>query len=566
LFAVVGGYNLVSLALEHQSDQAQGVNIIIHNEDFLRHTSDSFDNVLIQSSIKLSNGQVVLCCVGMIRGSLHRCCGSILRYNLLTMLGKIWDICKNVCHLEPDKLVVVGVSGGADSLCLFDLLLQAKYPVLAVYFDHRLRAEAAVEALEVERLAGGRQALFSVGSGDVRQYADQHGISIEAAARLLRYRFLFAQAEAHQAQAVAVAHHADDQVETVLMHLVRGSGLGGLGGMVWVQLPNPWSETIPLVRPMLATWRNEIVEYCQQHGLQAMEDRTNADRTYTRNRIRHELVPLLQTYNPQVKEALWRLSQVAQSEAQAASLWAEQLGSAAFPQETEAALALDPNAITAQPVAIQRQVIRRGLARLRRGLEDVDFGLVERAVLALQNPPATRQLELGLGLRLVWEPDQVWLAAWEADLPVGGWPQLPVECSEPLLLEAQGCLELGEGWRLGLEVISAQEAWLAAPANPDPFQAWMDADQAGSPLWVRCRSPGERFQPLGMGGHSQKLADFMINVKMPRRARTRWPLVCAGSQVVWVPGYALSHAVRLREATTRVYHLQVGRELSGITV
>jgi tRNA(Ile)-lysidine synthase len=484
------------------------------------------------------------------------------------MLEKLAGVFRERCHLVPGKLVVVGVSGGADSLCLFDLLAEAGYPLLVIYYNHNLREAAAGESLAVRQMTRREKVTFVPGSGDVRRYADQHSVSIEMAARLLRYRFLFAQAEAAQAQAVAVAHHADDQVETVLMHLVRGAGLDGLGGMDMVQYPNPWSEHIPLVRPLLEAWRSEIEAYCQRRGLQPLEDLTNTDIAITRNRIRHELIPFLEGYNPQIREALQRLSRIIQDEAQALQDVIETAWRKCLVQETAGALAFDDQAMGDLPVALQRQMLRLAILRARGNLADVDFALIERAVHAIRNPPAARQLHLGLGLRMVWERDQapgrknrraslLWLAAWEADLPEPDFPLLQQSLPDRLVLPAPGSLIIAPGWQLVVAETSPEQAWRTAPHNPDPYQAWLDVDRIELPLSVRPRRPGERFQPLGMGGHSQKISDLMINKRLPARARERWPIVCAGGVSIWVPGLSLNHAVRLRQATQRVIHIML---------
>jgi len=160
----------------------------------------------------------------------------------------------------------------------------------------------------VAQTARGLDCAFVRGDGDVAQMAATEKMSIEAAARKARYLFLFAEAERLEAQAVVTAHTADDQVETLLMHLIHGSGLNGLRGMQPRTLLNPYSSKIPLVRPLLDTWREELEVYCREKQLQPRVDVTNADPTYLRNRIRLELIPLLAGYNPRIKERLTGLA------------------------------------------------------------------------------------------------------------------------------------------------------------------------------------------------------------------------------------------------------------------
>ncbi|MBI3739868.1 MAG: tRNA lysidine(34) synthetase TilS, partial [Chloroflexi bacterium] len=167
------------------------------------------------------------------------------------MLEKLESILRKQCDLDPQKPLLVGVSGGPDSLCLMDILRQAGYRIIVAHFNHKLRPEADVEATDVEKTAARYMLQCVVESADVRMHANAEGLSIEEAARNLRYKFLFAQARRFKAQAVAVGHTADDQVETVLMHFIRGAGLNGLKGMAYRTHLSIFDAEIPLVRPLL---------------------------------------------------------------------------------------------------------------------------------------------------------------------------------------------------------------------------------------------------------------------------------------------------------------------------
>ena len=209
------------------------------------------------------------------------------------MLTRILQSATQNCGLRAGHVVLVGVSGGPDSLCLLDALYRLGFQSIAAYFNHRLRPEAEAEQDEVKRFATGLKIPFVGGSGDVARLASDQGKTIEEAAREMRYAFLFESARAYCVDAVAVGHNADDQVETVLMHLLRGSGLAGLRGMDYRTLTQ-WDDRIPLVRPLLGLWRDEIMGYCAETGLQPLLDSSNLERAYLRNRIRLDLVPALE--------------------------------------------------------------------------------------------------------------------------------------------------------------------------------------------------------------------------------------------------------------------------------
>ncbi len=470
------------------------------------------------------------------------------------MFEQIPTILQKDCSLKADLPVLVGVSGGPDSLCLADLLQHSGYQVIVAHFNHRLRPEAEADARKVAKFAEAK-GMRCVGSGaDVALYAETHSLSIEEAARELRYQFLFNQALQCECQAVAVGHTADDQVETVLMHLLRGAGLAGLRGMDYRWLPNAWSTEIPLVRPLLDTWRGEIMEYCTMMGLQPVQDASNLDRSYFRNRLRLDLLPTLENYNPRIRQALWRTANVLSADY---AVLEEQTGQAwqgCLRAVGEGYVCLGRSALMGQLLGLQRAIIRRAIALLRPGLRDVDFEAVERAIHFLESPPKTGQTDLVAGVRLAIEGELVWLLRKEADLPGARWPQLQPGVDFPL--ETPGFLELPGGWRLVSEMVDDPADGLRqAQANADPFQAWVDLESLSVPLRVRGRQAGDQISPLGMGGHSLKLSDLMINLKVPRRARARWPLVVSGEAIVWVPGFRLAHPFRIKTGTLRCVHL-----------
>ncbi len=455
-------------------------------------------------------------------------------------------ILRDACRLDPTRPIVAGVSGGADSLCLLGVLHEAGYPVVAAHFNHRLRPEADREQAAVEALARSLGLDFVAGAADVGAFAEAEGLSIEQAARTLRYRFLFAEARQRGAQAVAVGHTADDQVETVLMHFLRGSGLSGLKGMTWRALLPSFDPVIPLVRPLLGLRRADTEAYCRERHWQPVQDPSNADPAYLRNRLRHELLPALEAYNPRLRQALLRAASALQGDFElldeiVAAAWerALRLCQPGF-------VALDRAALTGMSRPLRRNLFRRAAGLLRPGLGDLDFASLERAA-------DLRPADLTGGLRLFVEGGLIYLAACEADLPMADYPQ--VDGPRPLL---EPRTDLGGGWTLAIERMARDEVLSDDYSSSDPWTAWLDAEALVGPLSVRPRRPGDRFQPLGMG-EPMKLQDFFVNAKLPRRARARWPLVCAGEQIVWAPGLRLAHPVRVTAGTRRLLKLRLFR-------
>jgi tRNA(Ile)-lysidine synthase len=471
----------------------------------------------------------------------------------VTLIDRIRGVLLQNGRFDPRQPLVVGVSGGPDSLCLLDCLHQLGLPMVVAHFDHQLRPNSAEDALKVAQMAAERGLPFEQAAGDVMAFSRQEHMSVEEAARTLRYRFLFEAANRRAAQAVAVGHTADDQVETVLMHLLRGAGLAGLKGMQAVSTHEAWDARIPLVRPLLNVWRSEIEAYCQECGLTPLIDATNQQTTYFRNKLRHELVPELQRYNPQVKEVLLRTADVLAGDWGVVEQAADQAWGEVLLEVLPGACVVDREKLRSLPIGLQRAILRRMLAALRPGLRDIDFETVERAVAFIAHPSRSRGLDLSQGLRLTWETGRLILAEPGVELVDQDRPRLPAGAE--LLLEPPGQILLEGGWRL----LADSKAPTGDVRSTAAWEAWLDGDALVYPLVVRPAGLGERFQPFGMQGRSQKMSDFWINAGVPRRNRASWPLVYSAGQIVWVPGYRIAESVKVTEASRQVVHLQMIR-------
>lgn len=461
----------------------------------------------------------------------------------------------------PDAPILVGVSGGPDSLCLLHALLQLGYPVIAAHYNHLLRDDAGEDAAFVQDAASRLGVPFVGGQGDVPGFSRAEGLSIEDAARTLRYRFLFAQARAFDAQAVAVGHTAGDQAETVLMHFLRGAGLDGLRGMRPRTVLPVWDAEMPLVRPLLEVSREDILVYCQENNLQPRFDVTNQDTTLFRNRLRHELIPYLETFNPRFREGITRMSKTLAADQEMLHTLTDQAWTTCLLRAGQTYLGLSTPIFRQQPLSIQRRILRKGIETLRPGLRDVDFAALER-VLAFLAAGKDGVCEVIGNLRLFGEGERFWLAEDESDLPTDEWPQMD---AGPVLLALGEEIPLRAGWRLRANAVPTLSAALSAAPSPipaGPDRVWVDAARRAGrslfPLTVRCRRPGDIFQPMGMK-QPVKLSHFFVNEKIPRRARDFWPLVCAGDEIVWIPGVRLGERFRVGAESREVFELSLFR-------
>jgi len=464
------------------------------------------------------------------------------------------------CNLIPGKPILLGVSGGADSLALMHGLNALGFELIIAHLDHAIRPESQGEADFVEKLAASFDLPFVRKRRDVKTIAEQEGQSLEEAAREIRYQFLFNQARLHQAQAVAVAHHADDQVETVLMHLLRGAALPGLSGMPYRRVMHTWDIIFFFLRPLLGFRREEINAYVADIGLEPCFDLSNLDTTYFRNRLRHELIPNLKTYNPQVRQILWRMADVLRAEDHFLDDLTEEAWKENLIARSEDTVELRRSTFINLDKALQRRILRRAIALLRPDLRDVGFDAVERGLAFIIAPSKGKEIDLVARLNIALLGDILIVTAWDADLPEWDKPLLP-STSFNSALGLNAALSLKHGWRINATHLQeVPDAVMDQVDTIDAHEAWLDFDTLEMPLTVRGREEGEVWQPLGMAGHSQKISDFFINEKVPAHLRDLWPLVCSGEQIAWVVGMRPSEVFKVTRATQRVLELRLIRD------
>lgn len=459
---------------------------------------------------------------------------------------------------DMERQILVGVSGGPDSLSLLHLLLKNNYRVIAAHYHHGLRTDADQDARFVEKTARSWDIPFVMEKGDVNAYATDRGLSIEEAARILRYRFLFAEAEKRDAAAVAVGHTADDQAETVLMHILRGTGLRGLSGMDPVDLTHQWSENIPLARPLLAVWGEEIEDYCQRHDLHPIQDPSNLEMKHLRNRVRHHLIPELETYNPQIKEALWKMAHILRGEHGLIKDRTRKLYQQTVKAEGEGYRIFPIDVLRDLYNADLRRIIRKVLVDLQAPSGQVEYSQVERVMRFITQPTRSGKDQVGGKIEVKLQAGQIIFSRLDSDPPLVSYPQL--KKGSTLSLDGAGCYPLGQGWVFELRIVrEIPPVRDEIMENNDPFQAWLDREPLSLPLTITSRKLGDRFSPLGMAGGSIKVSDLMINEKIPSEARRDWPILRWQDQIVWVPGCRIAHFARVTDATSSAFHVRLTR-------
>ncbi|HSM70415.1 MAG TPA: tRNA lysidine(34) synthetase TilS, partial [Anaerolineales bacterium] len=366
------------------------------------------------------------------------------------MFENIDSTLRDQCGLVKDRPIIAGISGGPDSLCLLTILREAGYHVVVAHFNHKLRSDADADANAVEQAASRMNFMSVIESGEVREYAAEEKLSIEEAARNMRYRFLMKQAHHFQAQAVAVGHTADDQVETIMMHFIRGAGLAGLKGMSHRTVIPMFDKEIPIVRPLLDVWREETVVYCAAHGLRPRFDASNDSLDFFRNRIRNLLIPSLESYNPRFKEAVWRTARSLSGDYEILMNVLDEVWKKCVVQQTEDFVSLDSSALIKHPLGLQRNLLRRAIDVIHPEGLDVSFATLERATRFVNDPDRRLRMDLAGGFHLLREGLLIYLLADEAALTFERWPQMP-DGSKAIPLKLPGSVALSGGWKLNCE-------------------------------------------------------------------------------------------------------------------
>jgi tRNA(Ile)-lysidine synthase len=462
------------------------------------------------------------------------------------LLQQIQQTIQDYQMLESGDTLLVAVSGGADSMALLHTLWRLHESLalrlFAAHLNHQMRAGATQDAQFVAAMARHLGIRCICETIDVPMYQRHHKLSPEDAARRVRYTFLRTTAASLGANRIAVGHTAEDQAETVLLHLLRGSGLRGLCGMPPVREP--------VIRPLIRVRRGDILDYLRTHRLPYREDPSNHDRRYTRNRIRLDLLPALQQhYNPRLVEVLCTTAQLlADDEATLQTESRQRFLSARLPAVPEQ-VRLKIDVLTSLPPTLQRRVLRQALVEVMGSLQGVRHAHIAAIMPLLRSGAGNKYLGLPQGV--IVERRYAELLIHRQSPPAALYVDVP--------LPVPGACRLGA---LGVTIVTdllPHEA--TATSFPTGDVAWLDADRVGRDVRVRTRRPGDRLQPLG-SVYAKKLKAFLIDAKIPRAVRDRLPLVVCGADIAWVAGVRPAEWAKVTPDTRVILRLRLLRQAS----
>lgn len=427
--------------------------------------------------------------------------------------------------IKKGDRIGVAVSGGMDSMALLSVLTtlskEMEFELVCLHFEHGIRGESSREdAAFVQRTAEQLQVPFFMGNADVPEIAKEHCVGIEQAAREARYAFFETASKKLKLNSVATAHHKGDQAETLLLNLIRGSGLNGLTGMRFKREPN-------IIRPFLCVSRREIEAFVAEHGIDYREDATNQCTDYSRNYVRHIVMPAIEKLNPRAEDAFMRTAELLREDSEALQNFTEHFFKKSVELQKGIAV-IDCRMLRDMPV--KARVIRRAIEEIA-SLKDIEKVHV-KSILNIAFGKTGREITVKNGVKAAKEYEKLVLYL-EKNKP---FPEVP--------LKIEG-ITLFEGGRFVTEFCGKREL-----CGAEAFTQYFNAEALSGAV-LRTRRDGDRIVPFGQ--HSaKKLKDIFIDKKIPKRLRDAVPLIANTEEVLWAAGVAVSEKLRVTETTQNI--------------
>ncbi len=482
---------------------------------------------------------------------------------MLQLQKQVTAVIKEYNLFRANDTVLLGVSGGPDSVALLSLIFDANRvnpacsDIFVAHLNHLVRGkESEEDAQFVSDLAKKFKLSVITERRDIKEIARERKMSLEEAAREERYKFFESAAKRVGANVIAVGHNADDNAETILHRIIRGTGIVGLGGMRPKRKLTPFSS-INLVRPLLFTWRRDIIAYLKEKDLSYRVDSTNFETDQFRNRIRAELIPLLEKdYNVGVKRSLIKLGETATQnydflEAQAKDLFEEVLEGKT--DEILSEIVLDIHKLKEAPQILQQIIIKEAVVRLNIPLKKLSYKNYKNilSILNYQKTPVNNVVKGYLNIKI--ENGKLHLSKekyYAEENPTLKETVIKIP-GETKLVEMKHMVKT--------EIREIENGFLEEfKRSKTKYDEAVDFNKISDPLMIRTRRPGDRFWPLGSPG-TQKVKDFFINNKIPVLERDTVPIVTMNDQPIWIVGFRIDDRIRVTEGTRKLLIMKFER-------
>lgn len=485
---------------------------------------------------------------------------------MLQLQWQVAAVIKKYNLFRANDTVLLGVSGGPDSVALLSLIFDANRvnpacsDIFVAHLNHLIRGkESEEDAQFVSDLAKKFKLSFITESMDIKEIARKRKMSLEEAAREERYKFFESAAKRVGANVIAVGHNADDNAETILHRIIRGTGIAGVSGMRLRRRLTPFSA-IDLVRPLLFTWRKDIIAYLKERNLSYRVDSTNFETDRFRNKIRAELIPLLEkNYNAGIKRSLIKLGETATQnydflEAQAKDLFEGiLLNIEGKTDEILSEIVLDIHKLKEVPQILQQIIIKEAVVKLNIPLKKLGYKNYKNilSILNYRKTPVSKVVKDYLNVKIE-----------DGKLHLSKMKYYVEECPnlKETVIKIPGETKLVEmKYMVKMDIREIENGFLEEfKRSRTKYDEAVDFDKISVPLMIRTRRPGDKFWPLGSQG-IQKVKDFFINNKVPFLERDTVPIVTMNGQPIWIVGFRIDDRIRVTEGTRKLLIMRFER-------
>ncbi|MFC2130747.1 tRNA lysidine(34) synthetase TilS [Bacteroidota bacterium] len=465
---------------------------------------------------------------------------------IIVLLDKIESCLNRDIYFNPGSLVLLAVSGGVDSITLMDIFanLTLKFPLMKLtvaHYNHRLRGKSSDADEEfVRKMAAKYNIPFFNANGNVKQYAELKGISIEHAARNLRYKYFERTAKKINADYVATAHTSDDSAETFFINLFRGSGITGLSG---IPVRRSLIKRISLIRPLIKIRKRDLIKYAELRKLKWKEDETNKLLYYTRNKIRHELMPKIEEqFSPSAVELINRTQKLLQGADSIISKHVQKAIATLIHSKIAGRFAIKLAILQTFDDFLKGEIILKALAN-NFNIQNLSMQTIDR-IIALEDKPVGSICEINKSYYALKDRGILIFAQKKTYQKTF----LPIEKEGEFVVDSQDC----EGRKLALKKVTKSQVKL----SDNPKIEYLDWDLVPSGLYLRSWDEGDTFKPLGMQG-KMKISDFFTNEKVPLFDKNKIMLLTSKSDIIWICGMRVSDNFKITGQTTKYLKVEI---------
>jgi len=449
---------------------------------------------------------------------------------------KVLAAIKKYQLIEENDHIVVGVSGGPDSMALLYCLLEARktipFSIHIAHVNHGVRGEEArSDQVFVERISKELALPYYTRNVNMIEYGKEKGITAEEAGRELRYGFFRDILRSLGKGKIAVAHNMNDQAETLLMRIMRGTGPDGLKGMDY--------KSNDIIRPILGIDRKEIEDYIEEKGIETVLDKTNLQPIYSRNKVRLELIPYIEeNFNPNIINTLWRMSRIFSLDLNFLEEHTKIKFKNMLKSRDKNSIILHGSKFLEEDRSIQQRIVRNAILEINNSLQGITESQIGGAVDLLSNLQTGKEFHLSNNIVLRINYDEIIIEK--------SRDRKQIEYSYHIDIPAS--IILDNGYHFETKILTKDENFIMEKTKNIKY---FDYDKVKGKIKIRNRRDGDRFTPFGMKG-SKKLKDYFIDEKVPRDLRDRIPLVVDEENILWVVGYRTNELYKVTEDTKRI--------------